>query len=67
MPLGSQSLLGVGGAVVFEGKLWHGAHYFAGEAGQSVRTLFQRVMERQWRNKKETDDEEIKVRPSVIC
>ena len=51
-PPESDNLLGVGGALILNGNLWHGAHFFAGEVAQTVNTLFQNVMNREWKNNK---------------
>lgn len=45
-PPESDYLLGVGGALVLDGRLWHGAHFFAGEIAQTINTLFQNAIKR---------------------
>jgi len=42
-PPDSENLLGVGGAVVFNGNLWHGSHQYAGEVSPTVNSLLQKV------------------------
>ena len=59
-PPESRYLLGVGGAFIINHKLWHGAHYFAGEIAQTVNSLFQRVMEQKERRNK-SDKKAIKI------
>ncbi|MCD6385617.1 ROK family transcriptional regulator [Candidatus Sumerlaeota bacterium] len=49
-PPESEYLLGVGGALVFNGRLWHGAHFSAGEVAQTINTLFQKMLTQQWNN-----------------
>ncbi len=43
-PPGSPSPLGVGGAVLLNERLWHGAHSCAGEASQTINTVFTNIM-----------------------
>jgi len=42
---GSPSPLGVGGAVILNGVLWHGANFCAGEASQTINLVFTRIMD----------------------
>lgn len=41
---GSPSPLGVGGALILNGQLWHGANFCAGEASQTINMVFTDIM-----------------------
>jgi len=50
-PPESEQILGVGGAIIFNGRLWHGVNYFAGEVADTVNEIFSRGSVRAWRDK----------------
>jgi len=42
---GGPSLLGVGGAIILNGRLWPGAHFCAGEVSETVNAAFSHIMQ----------------------
>jgi predicted NBD/HSP70 family sugar kinase len=47
-PVVSQYLLGVGGGIIFKGKLWHGSHFYSGEVSNAVNVSIENVLQRHW-------------------
>jgi len=50
-PPESEQILGVGGAIIFNGNLWHGTNFFAGEVADTLNSLFLTGMIKKWRDK----------------
>jgi predicted NBD/HSP70 family sugar kinase len=50
-PPESEQILGVGGAIIFNGSLWHGTNFFAGEVSDTLNSLFLTGMIKKWRDK----------------
>jgi len=65
-PPESEYLLGVGGAIIINGKLWQGANYFAGEVAHTVNSLFQKVVVRRLQEGKNKDAKEGKMTLSYL-
>ena len=50
-PPESEQILGVGGAIILNGNLWHGTNFFAGEVSGTLNNIFYAGMIKKWRDK----------------
>lgn len=50
-PPESEQILGVGGAIILNGRLWHGVNFYAGEVADTVNELFAKGTVQAWRDK----------------
>lgn len=56
-PPESKNIIGIGGAIIFNGKLWHGSNYFAGEVAETVNSEFLKGKVKKWRENSDNHSE----------